>query len=61
MAELLRTVNIGQPDDGSDHLNNLDPTDLKILLALIRDPRIQVGELGDSLGVARNTAQTRGD
>ena len=43
----------------SDHLNNLDPTDLKILLALIRDPRIQVGELGDSLGVARNTAQTR--
>jgi DNA-binding Lrp family transcriptional regulator len=43
----------------SDHLNNLDPTDLKILLELIRDPRIQIGELSDSLGVARNTAQSR--
>jgi DNA-binding Lrp family transcriptional regulator len=43
----------------SDHLNTLDPTDLKILLELIRDPRIQIGELSDSLGVARNTAQSR--
>jgi DNA-binding Lrp family transcriptional regulator len=43
----------------SDHLNNLDPTDLKILLELIRDPRIQIGELSDALGVARNTAQSR--
>jgi DNA-binding Lrp family transcriptional regulator len=43
----------------SDHLNNLDGTDLKILLELIRDPRIQIGELSDSLGVARNTAQSR--
>jgi DNA-binding Lrp family transcriptional regulator len=43
----------------SDHLNNLNPTDLKILLALIRDPRIQIGELSDSVGVARNTAQSR--
>lgn len=43
----------------SDHLNNLDPTDLRILLELIRDPRIQIGELSDSLGVARNTAQSR--
>ena len=43
----------------SDDLNNLDPTDLKILLELIRDPRIQIGELSESLGIARNTAQSR--
>ena len=43
----------------SDHLNQLDPTDLKILLELIRDPRIQIAELSDALGVARNTAQSR--
>lgn len=43
----------------NDNMNNLDATDLKILLALIRDPRIQVGELSESLGIARNTAQTR--
>jgi len=43
----------------NEHLNNLDATDLKILLALIRDPRIQVGELSDAVGIARNTAQTR--
>ncbi|MFN3924756.1 MAG: Lrp/AsnC family transcriptional regulator, partial [Pseudarthrobacter sp.] len=40
-------------------MNQLDPTDLKILLAMIRDPRIQIGELAESLGIARNTAQTR--
>ena len=44
---------------GSDYLNQLDPTDLKILLAMIRDPRILIGELSESLGIARNTAQTR--
>ncbi|MFJ5860657.1 Lrp/AsnC family transcriptional regulator [Pseudarthrobacter sp. NPDC092439] len=43
----------------SDHLNTLDPTDLKILLALVRDPRVQIAELSESLGIARNTAQTR--
>jgi DNA-binding Lrp family transcriptional regulator len=43
----------------SDYLNSLDPTDLKILLELIRDPRVQIGELSDSLGIARNTAQSR--
>ena len=43
----------------SDILNNLDPTDLKILLELIRDPRVQIGELSDTLGIARNTAQSR--
>lgn len=40
-------------------MNTLDPTDLKILLALVRDPRVQIAELSDSLGIARNTAQTR--
>jgi DNA-binding Lrp family transcriptional regulator len=43
----------------SDDLNSLDNTDLKILLELIRDPRVQIGELSDSLGIARNTAQSR--
>src|ERR687897_1887652 len=43
----------------SDDLNQLDPTDLKILLELIRDPRIQIGELSETLGMARNTAQSR--
>ncbi|MCP8998512.1 Lrp/AsnC family transcriptional regulator [Pseudarthrobacter sp. RMG13] len=37
----------------------LDPTDLKILLELIHDPRIQIGELAEALGIARNTAQSR--
>lgn len=40
-------------------MNSLDPTDLKILLELIRDPRVQIGELSESLGIARNTAQSR--
>ncbi|MFP3459248.1 Lrp/AsnC family transcriptional regulator [Arthrobacter globiformis] len=43
----------------SDVLNILDPTDLKILLELIRDPRVQIGELSEKLGIARNTAQSR--
>jgi DNA-binding Lrp family transcriptional regulator len=43
----------------SDDLNALDSTDLKILLELIRDPRIQIGDLSDKLGTARNTAQSR--
>ena len=50
-----RTVEVNRSDD----LNSLDPTDLKILLELIRDPRIQIGDLSDSLGIARNTAQSR--
>ena len=33
--------------------------DLKILLELIKDPRIQIAELSDELGIARNTAQSR--
>ncbi|MHA7157382.1 Lrp/AsnC family transcriptional regulator [Glutamicibacter endophyticus] len=37
----------------------LDAVDRKILLALIEDPRIQVSELADKVGVARNTAQSR--
>ncbi|MFC8410377.1 Lrp/AsnC family transcriptional regulator [Arthrobacter sp. NPDC057259] len=43
----------------SDDLNSLDPTDLRILLELVKDPRVQIGELSDALGIARNTAQTR--
>ena len=37
----------------------LDEMDLKILLALIKEPRIQVSDLADEVGVARNTAQSR--
>ncbi|MDQ0633137.1 DNA-binding Lrp family transcriptional regulator [Arthrobacter pascens] len=40
-------------------LDNLDSTDLKILLELVRDPRVQITELSESLGIARNTAQSR--
>lgn len=40
-------------------MNNLDATDLKILLELVREPRIQVSELSEVLGIARNTAQAR--
>ncbi|MGG5171060.1 Lrp/AsnC family transcriptional regulator [Pseudarthrobacter sp. J1738] len=40
-------------------MNNLDGIDLKILLKLVQDPRIQIGDLSTSLGIARNTAQTR--
>ena len=58
--ELIKTVNDAWPMmNRSDDLNSLDSTDLKILLELIRDPRVQIGELSDSLGIARNTAQSR--
>ncbi|MGJ3188914.1 Lrp/AsnC family transcriptional regulator [Paenarthrobacter nitroguajacolicus] len=40
-------------------MNTLDPMDTKILLELIKDPRIQIAELSDALGIARNTAQSR--
>ncbi|MBT1002841.1 Lrp/AsnC family transcriptional regulator [Paenarthrobacter sp. DKR-5] len=40
-------------------LSKLDALDLRLLLELVRDPRIQIGELGEALGVARNTAQAR--
>ncbi|MBO1267309.1 Lrp/AsnC family transcriptional regulator [Arthrobacter cavernae] len=43
----------------SDVLNSLDPLDLKILLELIKEPRIQIAELSELLGIARNTAQAR--
>ncbi|WP_374700349.1 winged helix-turn-helix transcriptional regulator, partial [Arthrobacter sp. JCM 19049] len=37
----------------------LDDVDVKILLAMIADPRIQISELADQVGIARNTAQSR--
>ncbi len=40
-------------------MSKLDAMDLKLLLELVRDPRAQIGELGETLGVARNTVQTR--
>ncbi len=40
-------------------MSKLDRLDLRLLLELVRDPRAQVSELGELLGVARNTAQTR--
>ncbi|WP_181033585.1 Lrp/AsnC family transcriptional regulator [Arthrobacter sp. SX1312] len=40
-------------------MSKLDNLDLRLLLELVRDPRAQVSELGEVLGVARNTAQSR--
>ncbi|MCY0903405.1 Lrp/AsnC family transcriptional regulator [Arthrobacter sp. H14-L1] len=40
-------------------MSKLDAMDLKLLLELVRDPRAQIGELGETLGIARNTVQTR--
>ncbi|WP_309082178.1 Lrp/AsnC family transcriptional regulator [Zhihengliuella sp.] len=37
----------------------LDSTDLELLLRLVNDPRAQISELADSLGLARNTVHTR--
>lgn len=36
-----------------------DRTDVRLLLALVRDPRAAVSELAERVGVARNTAQAR--
>lgn len=35
----------------------LDPLDVRLILALIADPRAQISDLADALGVARNTVQ----
>ena len=40
-------------------MSKLDTLDLRLLLELVRDPRAQVSELGELLGIARNTAQSR--
>ncbi|BBE23482.1 AsnC family transcriptional regulator [Arthrobacter sp. MN05-02] len=40
-------------------VSKLDNLDLRLLLELVRDPRAQVSELSELLGVARNTAQSR--
>lgn len=40
-------------------MTKLDNLDLRLLLELVRDPRAQVSDLSELLGVARNTAQTR--
>jgi DNA-binding Lrp family transcriptional regulator len=38
-------------------MSTLDALDVRLLLALIAEPRAQIGELSDTLGVARNTVQ----
>jgi DNA-binding Lrp family transcriptional regulator len=40
-------------------VSKLDALDLRLLLELVRDPRAQISELSESLGIARNTAQSR--
>ena len=43
-------------------MSKLDNLDLRLLIELVRDPRAQVsglGELGELLGMARNSAQSR--
>ncbi|MCC3272793.1 Lrp/AsnC family transcriptional regulator [Arthrobacter zhangbolii] len=37
---------------------NLDALDRRLLLELVRDPRAQISDLSERLGVARNTAQS---
>ena len=36
----------------SEHIVRLDEVDLKVLLSLIKDPRIQISELADEVGIA---------
>ena len=43
----------------SEHIVRLDDVDLKVLLSLIKDPRIQLSALADEVGVPPNTAQSR--
>lgn len=38
---------------------HLDDVDVRLLLALLEEPRAQVGELANLVGVARNTIQSR--
>ncbi|BCT76971.1 AsnC family transcriptional regulator [Sinomonas cyclohexanicum] len=40
-------------------MSTLDATDLKLLVALVEDPRAQIAELSARVGVARNTVQSR--
>ncbi|MHA7263926.1 Lrp/AsnC family transcriptional regulator [Arthrobacter sp. TMN-37] len=40
-------------------MSKLDALDLRLLLELVRDPRVQISELSETLGIARNTAQSR--
>lgn len=40
-------------------MSTLDATDLKLLAALVEDPRAQIAELSARVGVARNTVQSR--
>lgn len=41
------------------NVNALDEIEVGILLHLLEDPRIQIGEIADSLSVARNTVSAR--
>ena len=38
-------------------MSTLEALDVRLLLALIADPRAQIGELSTTLGIARNTVQ----
>ncbi|GAB3251603.1 Lrp/AsnC ligand binding domain-containing protein [Arthrobacter pigmenti] len=40
-------------------VSKLDSMDRRLLLELIKDPRAQIGELSQTLSIARNTAQAR--
>lgn len=40
-------------------MHNPDPVDVRILQALVADPRLTVSELAERSGVVRNTAQAR--
>lgn len=58
--EANRSIMVKQslhPDPGVIFVRILDPLDIRLLLALLAEPRAQIGELGERLGVARNTVQ----
>ena len=40
-------------------MSAIDVLDTKLVLALVEDPRAQIAELAERLGVARNTVQSR--
>lgn len=40
-------------------MSTFDATDLRLILALVEDPRAQIAELSARVGVARNTVQSR--
>ena len=54
---MINGLILGQTEE--PRVYNPDPVDVKILRALVADPRVTVSELAERAGVVRNTAQAR--